>query len=207
MINNLKIAIKKQKKLIALFLLTILLPSVVLSIFGITAIQNERFKVAQQYENEHKRIADLLKKNITANLNTIETYITGLVEDPVFAQKDYKGIMKVIENRPLPNKLIEQVFIIYIDEEPFFPSVNYVETSGLKSSLNAAQQEKLKRAETNEYVYKNYSRAITQYDQVFVSVKTKGDQARMLNHIARNLRNQKKHHQAIKIYNRRWEHS
>ena len=75
MINNLKIAIKKQKKLILLFLLTILLPSVVLSIFGIIAIQNERFKVSQQYENEHKRIANLLKKNITANLNTVETFL------------------------------------------------------------------------------------------------------------------------------------
>ncbi len=205
MINNLKIAIKKQKKLIALFLLTIFLPSVVLSIFGIMAIQNERFKVAQQYENKHKRIADLLKKTITANLNNVETFIKNLVEDPVFAQKDYKEIKRLIDNRPAPNKLIEQVFIIYIDEEPFFPffpPVNYVETPGLKSSLSAEQQEKLKRAETNEYVHKNYSRAITQYNELFVAVKTKGDQARMLNHIARNCIKQKKYHQVLKIYNR-----
>jgi signal transduction histidine kinase len=202
MINNLKIAIKKQKKLIVLFLLTILLPSVVLSIFGITAIQNERFKIAQQYENEHKRIADLLKRTITANLTDIETFINSLAEDPVFVQKDYKGIKKIIENRLGPKKLIEQVFIIYIDEEPFFPSVNYVEKSGLRSSLNAAHQEKLKRAETNEYVHKNYSRSIDLYNELFVVAKTKGDQARMLNHIARNLRNQKKYHQAIQLYNR-----
>ena len=205
MINNLKIAIKKQKKLIALFLLTILLPSVVLSIFGIMAIQNERFKVTQQYENEHKRIADLLKRTITANLNNVEIFIKNLVEDPVFAQKDYKGIKRLIDNSPAPNKLIEQVFIIYIDEEPFFPffpPVNYMDRSGLKSSLSADQQEKLKRAETNEYVHKNYSRSIALYNELFIAVKTKGDQARMLNHIARNFVKIKKYHQAIKLYNR-----
>ncbi len=205
MINNLKIAIKKQKKLIALFLLTILLPSVVLSIFGIMAIQNERFKVAQQYENEHKRMADLLKRTVTANLNDVEIFIKNLVEDPVFAQKDYKGIKRLIDNRPAANKLIEQLIIIYKDENPFFPlfpSTTYVDIPIPGSSLSTEQQEKLKRAERNEYVHKNYSGSIALYNELFVAVKTKGDQARMLNHIARNCIKQKKYHQAIKIYNR-----
>jgi len=205
MINNLKIAIKKQKKLIVLFLLTILLPSVVLSIFGITAIQNERFKIAQQYENEHKRIADLLIKTINSHLNDVQILIQNLVKNPQFAQKDYNEIRELFDNRQPPNKLIEQVFIIYIDEEPFFPlfpSRTYVDTQIPGSSLSASQQDILKNAERNEYAHKNYSRAIAKYNELFMDVKTKGDQARMLNHIARNLIRQKKHRQAIKLYNR-----
>jgi signal transduction histidine kinase len=205
MINNLKIAIRKQKKLIVLFLLTILLPSVVLSIFGITAIQNERFKVAQQYENDHKRIANLLIKTINSHINDVQILIQNLVKDPLFSKKDYKGIETLIDNSQITNKLIEQLIIIYKDENPFFPlfpSSNYVDTPIPESSLSLAQQNKLKRAETDEYVHKNYSRAIVLYNELFVSVKKKVDQARMLNHIARNLIRQKKHHQAIKIYNR-----
>jgi len=205
MINNLKIAIKKQKKLIALFLLTILLPSVVLSIFGIKAIQNERYKIAQQYENEHKRIADLLKETINSHLNDVQILLQNLIKNPVFSQKGYKGIKTLIDNSQITNKLIEQFIIIYKDENPFFPlfpSSNYVDTSIPESALSLTLQNKLKRAETDEYVRKNYSRAIALYNELFVSVKNRGDQARMLIHIARNLIRQKKYHQAIKIYNR-----
>jgi hypothetical protein len=54
MLDNLKIAVKRQKKLIIIFLLTIFLPSVALSIFGVRAIRNERFRLVQQLEDEHR---------------------------------------------------------------------------------------------------------------------------------------------------------
>ena len=113
MISNLKIAIKKQKKLITLFLLTILLPSVILSIFGIRAIQNERFKVAQQYEVEHKRIADLLKQSIISKLKDIQNLLTNLANEPVVYQKNYEGIRKLLDNDQIKHSLIEQFIIIY----------------------------------------------------------------------------------------------
>lgn len=43
MLKNLKLAVKRQRKLILIFFLTILIPSITLSIFGIRAIRNERF--------------------------------------------------------------------------------------------------------------------------------------------------------------------
>jgi len=61
MIENLKIALKRQKKLIIIFFLTIFLPSVLLSIFGIRAIRNEQFRLEKQIENEHRRAVDFLK--------------------------------------------------------------------------------------------------------------------------------------------------
>jgi signal transduction histidine kinase len=205
MITNLKIAIKKQNKLITLFLLTILLPAVVLSIFGITAIQNERFKIAQQYENEHKRIAELLKQSINSHLSDVQILLTNMVKDPVLLKKDYKGIKKTIDNSQISKKMIEQFIIIYKDESPFFPlfpPATHVDAPLTRPSLNAAQKEKLKRAETSEYVHKKYALAITQYNELFVSVKNKGDQARMLNHIGRNLIKQNKYRQVIKIYDK-----
>jgi signal transduction histidine kinase len=205
MIEDLKIAINNQRKLIILFLLTILLPSVFLGIFGITAIKNEKFRVAKQYENEHRKIADLLKKTINSHLNDVQILIQDLVINSVFSDKDYNGIKTLIDRGQVPNKLIDQFIIIYKDENSFFPfftPATYVDKPISALSLNIAQQEKLKKAETNEYINKNYSRAITQYDQLFVSARTIGDQARMLNHIARNFIRQKKYHEAIKIYDR-----
>ena len=89
MIENLKIALKKQKRLIAIFILTIFLPSVALSIFGIRAIRNEKFRLSQQFENEQRRIADFLKTKVSSQLKDIETVIQNLVQYPMFSDKDY----------------------------------------------------------------------------------------------------------------------
>jgi hypothetical protein len=51
MLENLKLAAKRQKKLIIIFLLTIFIPSITLSIFGIRAIRNERFRLDRVEEN------------------------------------------------------------------------------------------------------------------------------------------------------------
>ena len=67
MLENLKLAIGKQKKLIIIFCLTIFIPSISLSIFGIRAIRNERFRLAKQIENEHRRAAENLKLQIESD--------------------------------------------------------------------------------------------------------------------------------------------
>ena len=43
----------------------IFIPSITLSIFGFRAIRNERFRIAEQTENDHRRTADLLKSRIS----------------------------------------------------------------------------------------------------------------------------------------------
>jgi signal transduction histidine kinase/tetratricopeptide (TPR) repeat protein len=205
MISNLKIAIKKQKKLITLFLLTILLPSVILSIFGIRAIQNERFKVAQQYEVEHKRIADLLKQSIISKLKDIQNLLTNLANEPVVYQKNYEGIRKLLDNDQIKHSLIEQFIIIYKSENaffPFFPLSTTAATRLEQFSLSKEHKEIFKTAEKNEYIHKNYSRAITEYNELFVNIKNKGDQAQMLNNIGRNLIKQNNYRRAMKVYNR-----
>jgi hypothetical protein len=72
MLDNFKIAVKRQKKLIVIFLLTIFLPSIALSIFGVRSIRNERFRLTQQMEDEHKRATDFLKNQISSRFADIE---------------------------------------------------------------------------------------------------------------------------------------
>ncbi|MGD8540166.1 MAG: hypothetical protein PVI66_15750, partial [Candidatus Aminicenantes bacterium] len=78
MLENLKIVIRKQKKLLLLFFLTIFIPSVTLSIFGLRAIRNERFRLAEQVENDHRRTADLLKSQISARIENIDLSLQSL---------------------------------------------------------------------------------------------------------------------------------
>ena len=62
MLENLKLAFKKQKRLVTIFLLTIFLPSVSLSIFGIRAIKNERFRLAKQLEEKSRRAEFIVER-------------------------------------------------------------------------------------------------------------------------------------------------
>ena len=121
MIENLKIALRRQKKLLIIFFLTIFLPSISLSIFGIRALRNEKFRLAKQIENEHRRAADFLKTQINSRFKDIDVILQSLAQHPCFSEKNYPVIKDLLNNRLADDNLIEQIFLVYKNEEPLFP--------------------------------------------------------------------------------------
>jgi signal transduction histidine kinase len=205
MIENLKIALIKQKRIIVIFIVTIFLPSVALSIFGIRAIRNEKFRLAQQYEIEHRRLAEFLKTQVKSRFEEVEIVIQNLIQDPIFSDKNYQAIRELLNNRFTDNDLMDHIFVIYKNEGPFFPLFQPVlekSFQGKASLLDDAQQQKLKSAENYEFVQKDYKMADSLYNELFVQITDKNKQAQLLNHIARNLAKLKKYHRAITIYSR-----
>ena len=203
MIENLKIALKRQKKLIIIFFLTIFLPSVLLSIFGIRAIRNEQFRLEKQIENEHRRAVDFLKNQINSRFEDIKILLQNLAQNPSFSEKDYSAIKELLESRLADNLLIEHVFIVYEDEEPLFPlfQPNPERSSSISPAfLEGPQIEKLKRAEEYEFVQKEYQSAISLYNELFSLSKDRNHQAQMLNNIARCYTKLKSYDEAIKNY-------
>jgi len=95
MFENLKIALRKQKKLIIIFFLTIFIPAILLSIFGIRAIRNERFRLAKQIENENRQAADFLKTQINNRFIELESTIQKLAQLRSFSERDYQAIIKM----------------------------------------------------------------------------------------------------------------
>ena len=102
MFENLKIALRKQKKLIIIFFLTIFLPAISLSIFGIKAIRNERFRLAKQIENENRRATDLLKTQINSRFMELESDLQKLAQHPSFSgkRKDVEPIFEDLIQAP-----------------------------------------------------------------------------------------------------------
>ena len=203
MFDNLKIAVRKQKKLIIIFLLTIFLPAISLSIFGVMAIRNEKFRLARQMENEHRRIADFLKTQIHSSINDIEIFLKNLAQYPSFSEKDFPTIKELIDNQLLNNRLVEQVFIVYEDEELFSPIFQIDSERRLPSApsfLKSSQREKLRRAEEYEFKQKDYKSAISLYRELFSLSRNRNNRAQMLNTIARNFMKIKSCHKAIKNY-------
>ena len=205
MLDNLKIAVKRQKKLIIIFLTTIFLPSIALSVFGVRSIRNERFRLVKQLEDEHKRAADFLKDQISSRFADIEIILQNLAQHPSFNHKNYASIEETLNNQLKGNHLIEHVFLAYKDEEPLFPlflPFSDKRESTALSPLKSAQREKLGRAQRFEFSQKNFSEAVTLYQQIFSRSKNRNTQAQMLNNIARCFMKLENYGKAIQNYSR-----
>ena len=205
MLENLRLAIKRQKKLILIFCLTIFIPSISLSIFGIRAIRNERFRLAEQVENEHRRAAQDLKSQISFHLEELNSVLQNLIQSDIFMQQDVAAIRNLLDEELAGNALVDQIFVAFIGEEPFFTlfqPVPYTAPSSFESSSGGIFRERLKRAENYEFNQKNYKSAASLYRNLFDRSQDTNFKARMLANMARSLMKAEDYEGAIRNYQR-----
>ena len=203
MFKGLKIAVRQQKKLLVIFFITIFLPSVSLSIFGIIALRNEKFRLAKQIENEQLQIASDIKSKIETKLAETEERLDNLVNYPSFRQKDFAEIKELLTALSGKDSLIETVFLLYKNEEPFFPLFQSVSDKNENiplSAYNNLTQQQVKNAEDAEFIRMDYLGAVSIYNNLFLQSGNKTIKARMLNHVARNLMKAGKFGEAADIY-------
>jgi len=205
MLENLKLAIGKQKRLIIIFCLTIFIPSISLSIFGVRAIRNERFRLAKQIENEHRRAAENLKLQIDSQFEELSAILQNLARSDAFLQKDDAGIKNLFDAILVENSLVEQVFVAFEGEEPFFPLFQQGPSRSLFPSVLVSEgvlQERLGRAKTSEFKEKNYKSAVSLYRNIFEQSHDTNLKARMLASISRCLMKANDNEGAIRNYQR-----
>jgi signal transduction histidine kinase len=190
MFQGLKIAAKQQKKLLVIFFFAIFLPSVSLSIFGIVALRNEKFRLAKQIENEQLQIANSLKGKIETRLLEIEKRLENLAANPSIRQKNFPVIKELITSLFEKDSLAGILFLLYKNEEPLFPQFQ----TGFDKSANIPLlaydnflKQQIKNAEDAEYIRSDYLMAVSIYNDAFLQSGNRTIKARMLNHIARNL--------------------
>ncbi len=203
MLENLIIALKKQRKLILIFFLTIFLPALSLGIFGIRAIKNERFRQAKQLENEHRREAARLRSRISAEFRDLELVLRNLAISPEFKVKDEKAIASLARAQLADNPLVETVFYFFETEDPRFPTFHPASTQpSLKprSVLAGPLQQTLNMAQEQEFTAKNYGRAITLYRGIGRQTKDHDIQAHALYYESRCLVKLEKYAEAIKAF-------
>lgn len=205
MLKNFSLAVRKQKKLIIIFFLTIFIPSISLSVFGIRAIRNERYHLAKQIENEHRRAAQDLKSRISSQFEELGSLLEDLAQSDVLVKQDMSGLKDLLDDGIGRNSLVEQVFIAINGEEPFFPlfqraSYDLRTSSGLVPE--ASLQESLKRAESYEFEEKNYKSAISVYKGLIERSNDINFKANMLANVARCLMKAGDYRDAIQNYKR-----
>jgi signal transduction histidine kinase len=190
MFQGLKIAVRRQKRLLLIFAITIFLPSVSLSIFGIKALRNEKFRLTQEIENDQLQLANSIKSKIESRFTETENRLLILANNPSFPQRDYPLIKDLIQGLAEEDSLAGILFLHYVNEEPIFPLFQAL--SGLDSTDNVVVydnhlKQQLKNAEDAEYIRNEYLGAVSIYNDAFLQSTNHTIKARMLNHVARNL--------------------
>jgi len=205
MLENLRIAVRKQKKLILIFFLTIFLPALTLGVFGIRTIRNERFRLARQEENEGRRAARLIRAQYESKFEEIARALDDLVRNPAFIGKDYAAISELIEKRFANDPLIGQAVYLYRNEEPLFPRL--LVPPGKKSTDSpktgdAPLAVRIRRAEALEFVERNPRAAAALYRELSAQAASQNLQAELLTGQARCLRKAEAYDEAIRAYTR-----
>ena len=203
MFQGLKIAVKRQKKLLVIFLIFIFLPSVSLSIFGIIALRNEKFRLSKEIENEQLEIVSNLQKRIKTRLTETEKRIENIAGNPSARRKDYPLIKEQVRELSEMDSLAGITFLLYENEEPVFPlflsfSNGDVSTQAIVDDNSLQQQ--IKNAQDAEFIYHDYPGAASIYHDLFLQSENRTLRARMLNHEARNLMKAGKFPEANAVY-------
>lgn len=205
MFQGLKIAVKQQKKLLAVFFITIFLPSVSLSIFGIVALRNEKFRLEKQIENEQLQIGNSIKGKIETKLTDIREQLKNLANYPSFRQKDYPVIKELLSGLFEKDSLAGLVFFLYRNEEPLFLlfQAGFEENvSTFVVAYDNSLLQLIKNAEDEEYVRNDYLGAVSIYNDALPKSNNHTIKGRILNHLARNLMKAGKFSEATDVYSK-----
>lgn len=205
MLENLGIALRKQKKLILIFFLTIFLPALTLSVFGVRAIRNERFRLAKQEENEGRRAARFIRTLVQSKIEAIAGVLEEMARDPAFIGKDYAAIHELAEKRFSADPLIGQTFLLYRNDEVSFPLLLIPPDKKPADSPKASDTSltvRIRRAEALEFVDRNFRAAAALYRDLSAVASGRNLQAEMLTGQARCLQKAGVYDEAVRVYAR-----
>lgn len=203
MLNNLKLVLLQHKKFLAIFFIVIFLPSVILAIFGIRAIHNERYKLQHQNLEQQKGFVRIVKAGIQSLLERNLSSLKELSMSQAFFDRDHRAITTLISKRLQDESLIGQIVIWNLKGSLWLP--------GLQPRPPAAQtlavpkewikwQLDLEKAQRAEFRRENFSEAISLYQQIFSRTKDKHVKAWMLLRMARCEIKQRKFKKASLVY-------
>ena len=205
MLENLGIALRKQKRLIIIFFLTIFLPALSLGVFGVRAIRSERFRLARQEENEGRRVALFIKARVRTKFDEIAGALDGLAQNPAFLGEDDSAIHELTEKRFDADPLTGQVVLVYRDKEASFPLLMIPPDKsppGSSQAGNASLTAKIRRAEALEFAERNFRVAAALYGELNGLASDRNLKAEMLTGQARCLQKSGSYEDAIRLYAR-----
>ena len=203
MLGNLKLVLLQHKKFLTIFFFIVFLPSIILAIFGIRSIQNERYKLQQQnLDRQRGFVKDFqaaLHSLIAMNSTSLREFSTSLS----FIDADYRAFSDLVSQKLQEKTLIGNI-VVFKPEYPSWLPGFQAYPPGEKALIVPPEwknwQPDLAKAERAEFQRKDYSDAIARYSQILRSATDNQVKAWIQSRIARCELKHKDVKQAVLTY-------
>jgi signal transduction histidine kinase len=203
MLDNLKLVLIQHKKFLAIFFVVIFLPSIILAFFGIRAIHNERYKLLQQNLEQQRQFVRSVRAGIQSFIERDSLSLKELSSSKAIFDRDYRAIRNLIAQHLGDESLIGQIVIWNSENPPWLPEWQAhppaVNTLVVPKEWKKWQID-LRKAEIAEFRRRNFSEAISIYNQILDQADNDQVKAWILSRIGRCEVKQKKFKQALKFY-------
>ena len=203
MLGNFKLVLLQHKKFLAIFFFIVFLPSIILAIFGIRSIHNERYKLQQQNLDLQRRFVKDFQAEVLMLIEKNSSSLRELSTSRAFIDLDYRAFSDLISGRILEKSFFGQIVVFKSDQPPWLPSFQ-VFPPGAKEFIIPSEwkrwQPDIARAERAEFQRKNYTDAISLYSQILRRAKNNQVKAWIQSRIARCVLKQKDFKQALITY-------
>lgn len=205
MFQHMASVLRKQKRLLLIFSLTIFLPSVTLSVFGLIALRNERYRLERQFREEQYTLIDTIKSQVEQQISSLEHELFSLVRTPSFRNRNDIQMLDQVEQFQDQHPLSDQFFVVYDGYEPWFlpfcgPGSGYHPAP--KVNFSDHQQSILKEATNFEFVQHDSRGALLLLQELQMTAAGPDLQAQVLNIIGRNHMKLQAFDRAIQTYTR-----
>jgi signal transduction histidine kinase/tetratricopeptide (TPR) repeat protein len=204
--SALKISTKKRQKIILLFALGIVLPSLLLGYLAFRGIQNDRALLEKAQLDDHRRMAERIVGLVDEKITAVEEAFSEAVKD---SQKAPAGeLTKRLENLVDEHPFVEQVFYVQNFETIRFPAAKLLYVAdGHRPSISSPAQPssaapKVQSAQRLEFQQRNYREALISYQQALEQVADHDIRGELLNAVARVQKKSALFKDAISTYKR-----
>src|SRR4030042_779726 len=168
MFDNLKFALFQHKKFLGVFFIVVFLPSLLLAVFGIRAIYNEKYKLRQRTFDEQREFLSDVKSEIATLIGKKSSSLKGLSSSPGFREGDLRAIRSAVLAGLQSESLVGAIVVWRSVGEPWLPALQERPPDSVPFAVPdrwRALSPELKEAETWEFARREYSRAISLYRQ------------------------------------------
>jgi hypothetical protein len=191
-----------RKKIILIFLLAILLPSLIVGYLSLSTFAKRREVVQKILESNLWISGEAALKSLEAKLLEHEEQALKAENFISLTQRE-KTNQEPSKFPPESKEIAGQPFLLDADYHIIFPHTGAEDASVFqqeKSLLNSKFSQNFKGAESFEFTQKNYRRAAALYKQCSMSASIEQDRAMALEGLGRCLFSLKENEEAYKVY-------
>jgi signal transduction histidine kinase len=199
-----KVSKHKRQRIFFLFFAGIGLPSLVLSYLAFRGIQNDRALVEKSRLDEHRRLAELVIREVDENISQVEQALL----DTVFHRRgDLQSVLiSSLESFKQRHPLVEEVFLLEGSKKIHYPAARLLFVPDGATNLFSASDRAVSLAgimdlgDQLEFQQKEYQKALATYQQAFNRASDPQVKGRLLNVIARVQKKAELFQDAIRSY-------